>query len=554
MSEQPRRTGVDTEVPVLIAGGGLIGLSAAMFLAQHRIRSLAIERLAHGSPLPRAGHFHLRTIELFRSAGIEDEVRAQSERDFVPEGAIIAMDSLAGRKLADIIPGLNVGVDDTLTPIRRMFINQPSLERILRRRAAEVGATLRTGCELVDFEQDEDGVTATVRDTETGADSRVRARYLIGADGAHSKVRELLGIPLDGRGIFAHSMTIYFHANVWSLIGDKPLSVIYINNSVFGGFFRFAKDCQSGFLGVNTVGDPKSDPVKAANAAVDTGEARLIEIVRSGIGVPDLPVTIDGCTRWRSTSDVAQRFQDRRVFLVGDAAHLMPPNGGFGGNTGIHDAHNLAWKIAMVLSGVATSRLLDSYEAERKPAARFTVEQAYTRYVTRTAPYLGARDYEPLVHDFNIELGVVYRSRAMVTDDDDDKSHDDPRQARGRPGSRAPHVWVQAIGHGAAARRSTLDLFGRRMVLLAGPAGAEWGAAAKWAAGAFAGLELDTHLVGGPAWADPDGRFCDAYGVESDGACLMRPDGIVAWRAKAGRPDREAAMAHALGAVLGRDG
>jgi putative polyketide hydroxylase len=166
MSEQPTRIDGDADVPVLIAGGGLIGLSTAMFLAQHGVRSLAIERMPRGSPLPRAGHFHLRTIELFRSAGIEDEVRAQSERDFVPEGAIIAMDSLAGRKLADIIPGLNVGVDDTLTPIRRMFINQPSLERILSRRAEEVGAALRTGCELVGFAQDQDGVTAAVRDVE----------------------------------------------------------------------------------------------------------------------------------------------------------------------------------------------------------------------------------------------------------------------------------------------------------------------------------------------------------------------------------------------------
>src|SRR6187551_2520370 len=104
----------------------MIGLSMAMFLAQHGVRTLTVERMRHGSALPRAGHFHLRTIELFRSAGIEDEVRRRSEEDFVPEGAIIAMDSLAGKKLADIIPGLNIGVDDMLTPVRRMFINQPS--------------------------------------------------------------------------------------------------------------------------------------------------------------------------------------------------------------------------------------------------------------------------------------------------------------------------------------------------------------------------------------------------------------------------------------------
>ena len=543
----PETTTGDAEVPVLIAGGGLIGLSTAMFLAQHGVRSQAIERLRAGSLLARAGHFHLRTIELFRSAGIEAEVRRQSEADFVPEGAIVAMESLAGRKLADIIPGLNVGVDDTLTPIRRMFINQPSLERILRGRANEVGATVRAGCELVGFEQDAGGVTATVKDSETGQESRIRAKYLVGADGAHSKVRELLGIPLDGRGIFSHSMTIYFHADCWPQIGGRPLSVIYINNPVFGGFFRFAKDCQSGFLGVNTVGDPKADPVKAANAAADVSEARLIEIVRSGIGVPDLPVKIDGCTRWRATSDVARKFQNGRIFLVGDAAHLMPPNGGFGGNTGIHDAHNIAWKLALVLNGVAGARLLDSYEAERKPVAKFTVEQAYARYVTRTATYLGATDYEPLAHDFNIELGTIYRSPAVVDDGFDPKAHDDPRQTFGRPGARAPHLFVERDG----VRCSTLDLFGRNYVLLAGPGGAAWCAAGKRAAGRLKDLEIDTYCVGADL-RDPDGRFCAAYGLASGGACLVRPDGIVGWRSKTDRNDREGVLADTLGRLLFR--
>jgi 2-polyprenyl-6-methoxyphenol hydroxylase-like FAD-dependent oxidoreductase len=549
MATQPATATGDVEVPVLIVGGGLIGLATAMFLAQHGVRSLAIERLRGVSPLPRAGHFHLRTIELFRSAGIEQEVRRQSEQDFVPEGANIAMDSLAGRKLADIIPGVNVGVDDTLTPVRRMFINQPGLERILRKRADEVGATVRTGCELVDLAQTADRVIATVRDVETGAESRIDARYVVGADGAHSKVRELLGIPLDGRGVFSNSMTIYFHADVWPQLGDKPLSVIYINNAVFGGFFRFAKDCQSGFLGVNTVGDPKVDPVAAANAAADISEARLIEIVRAGIGVPDLPVKIDGCTRWRSTSDVARTFQDGRVFLVGDAAHLMPPNGGFGGNTGIHDAHNIAWKLALVLKGVAGAVLLDSYEAERKPVAKFTVEQAYARYVTRTATYLGAKDYEPIVHDFNIELGTLYHSRAILeAGGDRDQIHDDPRATRGRPGSRAPHLWLESAG----TRRSTLDLFGRDVVLLAGPAGAAWCAAAEQAAGRFAGLELKAYCVGAPPWSDPDSRFCGAYDVNPDGACLVRPDGYVAWRAKADAANREATIDQALAALLAR--
>src|SRR5262245_45114131 len=187
------------DAPVLIAGGGLVGLSMAMFLAQHGVASLAIERLVGGSPLPRAGHFHLRTLELFRSAGIEDEVKRRSEADFVPEGAIIAMDNLSGRKLADIIPSLNEGVEP-LSPCRRLFINQPSLEQVLRRRAAEVGAQVLEGHEITAIEQDAEGVTVTAANVADGTTRALRGRYLVGADGAHSKVRELLDIPYDGRG------------------------------------------------------------------------------------------------------------------------------------------------------------------------------------------------------------------------------------------------------------------------------------------------------------------------------------------------------------------
>ena len=244
----------------------------------------------------------------------------------------------------------------------------------------------------------------------------------------------------------------------------------------------------------------------------------------------------------------ARRFQDGRVFLVGDAAHLMPPNGGFGGNTGFHDAHNLAWKVALVLKGVAASALAESYEPERKAVAKFTVEQAYTRYVTRTATYLGAKDFEPLAHDFNIELGYLYHSSAVIAEDRDTKGHDDPRKTLGRPGSRAPHVGIERHGK----RLSTLDLFGRAFVLLAGPDGAAWCAAASAAAHRFAGLQLDAHCIGSPELCDLDGRFCTAYGLDASGACLVRPDGFVAWRAKTAERDPLGAVERALRTLLFR--
>jgi len=527
----------DGDVPVLIAGGGLVGLSAATFLAHHGVRSVTIERLKTSSPLPRAAFFHMRTLEMFRAIGIEDSVREQSAKEFVPEGAIIARDCVSGRTLANIIANLNEGVE-ALSPCRRLFLNQPSLEPILRQRARAAGATVIEGTEITDVRQDASGVTVTVRGVDGGAERELHGRYLIAADGSHSRVRERLGIRYEGRGAFSNSLTIYFHADLSPWIADNAWSIIYVNNANLGGFFRMDRTAQFGFLAVNTVGDPKRDPQAAANAAADTSEQRLIELVRAGVGRPDLDVRIDGMTRWRATADVAQRFQDGRIFIAGDAAHVMPPNGGFGGNTGIHDVHNLAWKLALVLQGHASPRLLDSYEPERKPVARFTVEQAFTRYVTRTAPWLQAsQKVDPLAHDFDIELGYLYGSSDAV--------HADPRTTFGRPGSRAPHAWLMRGGE----RVSTIDLTGH-LLLLAGPDGAAWVQAAARVAERYGGLALDAYRVG-KELADPEGRFTQAYGISSSGASLLRPDGYIAWRSAGSSAEPERRLMEAVSASLG---
>jgi 2-polyprenyl-6-methoxyphenol hydroxylase-like FAD-dependent oxidoreductase len=537
MASTESETSAVEEAPVLIAGGGMVGLSAATFLAQQGIRSVAIERLKASSPLPRAAFFHMRTLEMFRSVGIESAVREHSEKDFVPEGAIIGMDCVSGRVLANIIPTLNEGVD-ALSPCRRLFLNQPSLEPILRARAREAGATVMQGVEITGVRQDASGVSVSVKNVEGGGERELRCRYLIAADGSHSKVREQLGIAYEGRGAFSNSLTIYFHADLSPWIRDHAWSIIYVNNAALGGFFRMNRAAQAGFLAVNVVGDPNRDPVAAANAAADLSEKRLIELVRAGVGVADLPVQIDGITRWRATADVAQRFCEGRIFIAGDAAHVMPPNGGFGGNTGIHDAHNLAWKLALVLNGHARPALLASYESERKPVARFTVEQAFSRYVARTAPWLQAsQKTDALANDFDIELGYLYGAGEQV--------HADPRTTRGAPGSRAPHVWLTRGGQ----RVSTIDLTGR-FLLLAGAAGGDWVRAARSAAAAFGALPLDAYCVGKDL-LETDGTFNEAYGITPSGASLVRPDGFVAWRSAgaASQPDQvlKAALASALG-------
>ena len=528
------------EAPVLIAGGGLVGLSAATFLAQQGIRSVTIERLRASSPLPRAAFFHMRTLEMFRSVGIESRMREQSARDFVPEGAIIAMDCLAGRKLADIIPNLNEGVE-AVSPCRRLFLNQPSLEPILRERAREAGATIIQGAQIIDVRQDSNGVSVTAEYVDGGNMRELRAGYLIAADGGHSKVRECLGIGYEGRGTFSNSLTIYFTADLSPWVGNNAWSVIYVNNPVLRGFFRMNRSAQAGFLAINTLGDPKLDSQAAANAATDLSEQRLIDLVRAGVGNPNLAVRIDGHTRWHATANVAQKFQDKRIFIAGDAAHLMPPNGGFGGNTGIHDAHNLAWKLALVIQGHASASLLDTYALERKPVARFTVEQAFSRYVARTAPWLeSSQQPEALVDDLDIELGYLYNSPIGI--------HADPRTTLGAPGSRAPHVWLTRAGK----RLSTIDLTGH-FLLLAGAEGRSWVDAARAASERFGGLPLEAYCIG-KDFDDAEGRFPQAYGISSSGASLVRPDGFVAWRCEQSAHDATAVLNDALSQALGLRG
>ena len=235
------------------------------------------------------------------------------------------------------------------------------------------------------------------------------------------------------------------------------------------------------------------------------------------------------------------------MFLAGDAAHVVPPNGGYGGNTGVQDAHNLAWKLALTLAGVAGPGLLDTYDAERRPVGELTVEQAFTRYVTRVAPYLGTENTQPIVDDFSMEIGYRYDSPAVVLEPGSPPRHEHPRESAGRPGARAPHVFLDRDG----ARLSTLDLFGRNFVLLAGPEGAAWPAAALAVADRL-GVGLDANVVGGTGLADPEGCFPGAYGISPSGAVLVRPDGFVGWRAPEAAGAPEQALRQALQTLLCR--
>src|SRR5688572_18573004 len=230
----------DIEVPVLIVGGSLVGMSTALLLGHHGVRALAVEHHRGTAIHPRAAQITQRTMEILRTVGIEQIVRRKSDEQFVQDGAIMAVETLAGRELATFIANLNEGVRD-VSPTERVFISQSLLEPLLKTRAETLGAELRFGAEVVSFEQDSSGVRAVVRDRDSGRTETVRAAWMVGADGAHSRVRDRLGIRMRGRGVFSNSATIYFRANVVPLLRGRNLSVIYVNHPELRGFFRFEK-------------------------------------------------------------------------------------------------------------------------------------------------------------------------------------------------------------------------------------------------------------------------------------------------------------------------
>ena len=526
---------VDIETPVLIVGGSLVGMSTALLLAHHGVPALMVEHHRGTAIHPRAALINQRTMEIFRTVGVEQIVMQKSGEQFDQDGAVMSVETLAGKEIAYFIPNLNENVRD-VSPTVRVFITQSLLEPLLKSRAQELGAQLRFSTEMISFDQDADGVTAQIRDRDSGKISTVRARYMVAADGSRSRIRERLGIGMRGRGVFSNSATIYFRANVAPLLRGRNLSIIMVVNPTLRGFFRIEKPYQSGFLAVNTLGSlerPDTDVTK------DLTEERSRELVHAALGTKDVPVTIEDVMPWQSTADVAERFQQDRVFLAGDAAHVMPPYGGFGGNTGIADAHNLAWKLALVVLGKAGSDLLSTYDPERRPVAAFTVEQAYTRYVTRSAQYLGTSGMQQAENDLNIELGYRYHSRAVIPESGDDNGeHENPRESHGRPGRRAPHLFLERVGE----KISTLDLFGRNFVLLAGSERHAWHDSAI-AAAKEVGVAIDVHLIQASA-------FADAYGISASGAVLVRPDGFVAWRAKSVEGASATTLIHALQAIL----
>ena len=414
-----------------------------------------------------------------------------------------------------------------------------------RRRGSEV----RYRTELVSFTQDETGVAATIKDLDSGVTSDVLADYMIGADGTHSPIRCKLGISTSGFGrlpIFVVFM--YFRAPWRQFVPDLgDGDGVQITNPDVNGIFIVAK----GDLGVFAA---TYFPSRGETVDQFTSE-RCRQMLLAAIGAP-IDVEIVDIGPWQPSEQVADQFRCGRVFLVGDSAHTMPPFKGGGANSAIESAHNLAWKVAAVLSGTAGPALLDTYHGERHPVGRFAARQSLTGPALSFFPSEDDRPKLPAEEDlplFYMIAGYKYRSSAVVTDeaapaDPDAVQLVETEKLRGEPGTRMPHAWV----HGDGGRVSTLDLCGSGFTLFTGSAGTPWTKAAD-AASKSLGLSLDVRTIGADAdIRDVDGRWAELTALAPDAALLVRPDDFVAWRAETLPESPENALNQAMCRILSR--
>jgi 2-polyprenyl-6-methoxyphenol hydroxylase-like FAD-dependent oxidoreductase len=484
-----------SDVPVLIVGAGPAGLTTAVALARHGVESLLVERRREGSRLPRATGVSTRTMELLRSWGLEEEIRAgEVEVEWV--GWVC--ETLASASAGSGIPlGLPTREQSALiSPTAPACVPQDHIEPVLARHLRSLGAArVELGTEVVGVDAGPDGVRAVLRDVAGGASRVVHARYLVAADGPRSTVRAALGIPMRGPDHIAERVSALFRAPLWALLGDRRYGLYPITHPEAAGVFVPAGRGDRWVYALEW--DPEREHLS------DYGEERMTRLIRLAAGVATLRPRIERIGAFSYAAQLADRFRRGSAFLAGDAAHRVSPRGGTGMNTAIHDGYDLGWKLAWVLRGWAEPDLLDSYEAERRPVAEHNV--------TRSADPNGS--VREAGHELHADLG-----------------------------GRIAHVWLPS----AAGRVSTLDGLGPGVTLFTGPECARWEAAAASVPGplplAVRGLDAVT---------------ARAMGIRGGGALLARPDGAPAgWLAGGGDSGDalRAAVAFARAGISGDTG
>ncbi len=585
-------------VPVLIVGGGGAGLTASMLLAGLDVEHLLINSRPGTSDLPKAHVLNQRSMEILDDAGVADLIEERG----TPAEAMAATafyagfggsDPDAGRRIAKLQSWGAGGADEhwrAASPRRQCNLPQIRLEPLLRARAEELSpGRLRFNHELIELSQDEEGVTAIVRDNEDGQEYEVRADYLIGADGGRT-IPAQIGVEFDGLGVVSEAVSFHVSADFSTLAPDPDVLIRWIISPERGasvvmvpmGPERWGPESEEWVIHLQyLVGDPR--------AASD--EAVLADL-RDALAIPELPMEIHKISRWTVDAVLASSFREGRVFLVGDAAHRHPPTGGLGLTSAIHDVHNLCWKLAAVLAGQAGAPLLDSYEAERRPVDARNAQRSLENAVNhleiiatggvsheqgpegnwaslrrlwsgdpadeehRAAVLRLIRAQSMEFNEHNVEYGFAHESAAIVADGTPEPENPDDVRIHipsTRPGSPLPHAWIEDID---GDRRPIKDLVRPgAFLVIAGEEGTAWCEAARELAREL-DLPIDAVRIGhvdGDLF-DPRSTWLRHREFGPRGAVLVRPDRYVAWRSMGAEEAPEQPLREALEQMLARAG
>jgi 2,4-dichlorophenol 6-monooxygenase len=589
LKETALPTSAVVETDVLVVGSGPAGASAALFLSTLGVANIMITKYRWTANTPRAHITNQRAMEIFRDMGIEDQVLADATGHSLV-GDTVFCTSIAGEEIGRIHtwgtrPDREADYQ-LASPCLTVDIPQTYLEPILVRNATVRGTEARFSTEYLSHTQTADGVWVEVLDRLTGARYTIRAKYLIGADGARSRVAADIGLPYEGQMDIAGSMNITFKADIAQHVGHRPSVLYWVIQpgadvgGIGAGLVRMVRPWNEWLIvwGYDIASTPPT---------VDEAEAK--KIVRQLLGVPDLDVEITGTSLWGNNEMYATHLQNGRVFCAGDAIHRHPPSNGLGSNTSVQDSYNLAWKLAAVLRGQAAPSLLETYSAERAPVAEQIVKRANKSSrefvdifvalgvtearteaemvakieerkantpvgAARRAALVKAMDLKN--YEFNahgVELGQFYESSAVVSDG---SIRPAPRrdadlfyEASTVPGSPLPHAWVGDN----TKKLAMMDLASyKQWTLITGIAGEAWESAAE-KVGSELGVLVKTVVIGpGRAITDLYYDWAKLREVQESGVLLIRPDRHIGWRSVSLPDDPEGALRAALGRILGR--